>query len=57
MPLCFNSNYSPEGKIKQLEKKVNELVEESCIAHSCGDLKLVSHKLSFISYLKVLHLL
>lgn len=33
---------SPEEKIRQLEKKVNELVEESCIANSCGDLKLVS---------------
>lgn len=38
---CFFLN-SPEEKIRQLEKKVNELVEESCIANSCGDLKLVS---------------
>ena len=39
--LAFFFN-SPEEKIRQLEKKVNELVEESCIANSCGDLKLVS---------------
>ncbi|MBZ3885740.1 Intraflagellar transport protein 88-like protein [Sciurus carolinensis] len=32
---------SPEEKIRQLKKKVNELVEENCIANSCGDLKLV----------------
>lgn len=31
-------------KIRQLEKKVNELVEESCIANSCGDLKLALEK-------------
>uniref|UniRef100_A0A8C0RS73 Intraflagellar transport protein 88 homolog n=1 Tax=Canis lupus familiaris TaxID=9615 RepID=A0A8C0RS73_CANLF len=35
---------SPEEKIRQLEKKVNELVEESCIANSCGDLKLALEK-------------
>ncbi|XP_025230395.1 intraflagellar transport protein 88 homolog, partial [Theropithecus gelada] len=34
----------PEEKIKQLEKEVNELVEESCIASSCGDLKLALEK-------------
>ncbi|ERE88310.1 putative intraflagellar transport protein 88 like protein [Cricetulus griseus] len=34
----------PEEKIRQLEKKVNELVEESCIANSCGDLKLALEK-------------
>ncbi|XP_066475849.1 intraflagellar transport protein 88 homolog [Tiliqua scincoides] len=43
-PLETKSEDSPEGKIKQLEKKVNELVEESCIAHSCGDLKLALEK-------------
>ncbi|EGV92229.1 Intraflagellar transport protein 88-like [Cricetulus griseus] len=37
---------SPEEKIRQLEKKVNELVEESCIANSCGDLKLVLFNLA-----------
>ncbi|XP_053165751.1 intraflagellar transport protein 88 homolog isoform X2 [Hemicordylus capensis] len=43
-PLEMKNEDSPEGKIKQLEKKVNELVEESCIAHSCGDLKLALEK-------------
>nr|XP_020657708.1 intraflagellar transport protein 88 homolog isoform X3 [Pogona vitticeps] len=43
-PLEAKNEDSPEGKIKQLEKKVNELVEESCIAHSCGDLKLALEK-------------
>lgn len=45
---CFV--FSSEEKIRQLEKKVNELVEESCIANSCGDLKLVFF-LDFISLL------
>lgn len=40
--LTYTFFFSPEEKIRQLEKKVNELVEESCIANSCGDLKLVS---------------
>lgn len=39
-PLEARSEDSPEEKIRQLEKKVNELVEESCVASSCGDLKL-----------------
>uniref|UniRef100_A0A8C6VQX3 Intraflagellar transport protein 88 homolog n=1 Tax=Naja naja TaxID=35670 RepID=A0A8C6VQX3_NAJNA len=43
-PLETKNEDSPEGKIKLLEKKVNELVEESCIAHSCGDLKLALEK-------------
>ncbi|XP_015284972.1 PREDICTED: intraflagellar transport protein 88 homolog [Gekko japonicus] len=43
-PLEIKNEESPEGKIKQLEKKVNELVEESCIAHSCADLKLALEK-------------
>uniref|UniRef100_A0A8D2J6P4 Intraflagellar transport protein 88 homolog n=2 Tax=Varanus komodoensis TaxID=61221 RepID=A0A8D2J6P4_VARKO len=43
-PLETKNEDSPEGKIKQLEKKVNELVEESCIAHGCGDLKLALEK-------------
>ncbi|KAJ7320176.1 hypothetical protein JRQ81_019687 [Phrynocephalus forsythii] len=43
-PLEAKNEDSPEGKIKLLEKKVNELVEESCIAHSCGDLKLALEK-------------
>lgn len=31
----------PEEKIKILEKKVNDLIEESCMAHANGDLQLV----------------
>ena len=31
----------PEEKIKQLEKKVNELIEESCFASARGELQLV----------------
>uniref|UniRef100_A0A8D0WSS6 Intraflagellar transport protein 88 homolog n=1 Tax=Sus scrofa TaxID=9823 RepID=A0A8D0WSS6_PIG len=43
-PLEARSEDSPEEKIRQLEKKVNELVEESCVASSCGDLKLALEK-------------
>ncbi|XP_059758972.1 intraflagellar transport protein 88 homolog isoform X2 [Balaenoptera ricei] len=43
-PLEARNEDSPEEKIRQLEKKVNELVEESCIANSCGDLKLALEK-------------
>uniref|UniRef100_A0A8D2D5E2 Intraflagellar transport protein 88 homolog n=1 Tax=Sciurus vulgaris TaxID=55149 RepID=A0A8D2D5E2_SCIVU len=43
-PLETKNEDSPEEKIRQLEKKVNELVEESCIANSCGDLKLALEK-------------
>ncbi|XP_044769161.1 intraflagellar transport protein 88 homolog isoform X5 [Neomonachus schauinslandi] len=43
-PLEAKNEDSPEEKIRQLEKKVNELVEESCIANSCGDLKLALEK-------------
>lgn len=43
-PLEMKSPDSSEEKIRQLEKKVNELVEESCIANSCGDLKLALEK-------------
>ena len=35
--VCFR----PEERIKQLEKKVNELIEESCFASSRGELQLV----------------
>ncbi|XP_040477186.1 intraflagellar transport protein 88 homolog isoform X3 [Ursus americanus] len=45
-PLEAKNEDSPEEKIRQLEKKVNELVEESCIANSCGDLKLVLFNLA-----------
>ncbi|KFV69999.1 Intraflagellar transport protein 88, partial [Dryobates pubescens] len=43
-PLEVKNADSSEEKIRQLEKKVNELVEESCIANSCGDLKLALEK-------------
>ncbi|XP_029767813.1 intraflagellar transport protein 88 homolog [Terrapene carolina triunguis] len=43
-PLEMKNEDTPEEKIRQLEKKVNELVEESCIANSCGDLKLALEK-------------
>ncbi len=36
----FNCS-SPEEKIKALEKKVNELIEESCFANSRGEYQLV----------------
>uniref|UniRef100_A0A8C3UHL7 Intraflagellar transport protein 88 homolog n=1 Tax=Catharus ustulatus TaxID=91951 RepID=A0A8C3UHL7_CATUS len=39
-PLEKKTSDSLEEKMRQLEKKVNDLVEESCIANSCGDLKL-----------------
>ncbi|KAB1267502.1 Intraflagellar transport protein 88-like protein [Camelus dromedarius] len=45
-PLEAKNEDSPEEKIRQLEKKVNELVEESCVANSCGDLKLVLFNLA-----------
>ena len=32
----------PEEKNKLLEKNVNDLIEESCLAHGRGDLQLVS---------------
>ena len=32
---------SPEEKIKQMEKKVNELIEESCVACGRGEMELV----------------
>ncbi|XP_066115089.1 intraflagellar transport protein 88 homolog isoform X1 [Saccopteryx bilineata] len=43
-PLEARNEDSPEEKIRQLEKKVSELVEESCVANSCGDLKLSLEK-------------
>uniref|UniRef100_A0A6G1RI60 Intraflagellar transport protein 88 homolog n=1 Tax=Hypotaenidia okinawae TaxID=2861861 RepID=A0A6G1RI60_9GRUI len=43
LPLEMKNPDSLE-EIRQLEKKVNELVEESCIANSCGDLKLALEK-------------
>ena len=41
-PLEQKSEDSPEDKIRQLEKKVNELIEESCMANSRGEFQTVS---------------
>ncbi|KFO57063.1 Intraflagellar transport protein 88, partial [Corvus brachyrhynchos] len=43
-PLEKKTSDSSEEKMRQLEKKVNELVEESCVANSCGDLKSALEK-------------
>ncbi|XP_041114746.1 intraflagellar transport protein 88 homolog isoform X5 [Polyodon spathula] len=43
-PLEAKNEDTPEEKIKQLEKKVNQLIEDSCIAHSNGDLQLSLEK-------------
>ncbi|KAK3741791.1 hypothetical protein QZH41_001560 [Actinostola sp. cb2023] len=43
-PLESKSEDSPEEKVKQLEKKVNELIEESCIANDRGELALALEK-------------
>ncbi|XP_048789354.1 intraflagellar transport protein 88 homolog isoform X1 [Lagopus muta] len=43
-PLEMKNPDSSEEKIRQLEKKVNELIEESCTANSCGDLTLALEK-------------
>ncbi|NXS18248.1 IFT88 protein, partial [Mystacornis crossleyi] len=43
-PLEKKTSDSLEEKMRQLEKKGNELVEESCLANSCGDLKLALEK-------------
>lgn len=37
----------PEEKVKILEKKVNDLIEESCMAYANGDLQLVSKMLKY----------
>lgn len=36
---------SPEEKVKQMEKKVNELIEESCFANDRGEYPLVRETL------------
>ncbi|XP_062614116.1 intraflagellar transport protein 88 homolog, partial [Saccostrea cucullata] len=43
-PLEPKPEETPEEKIRQLEKKVNELIEESCFANSTGDLSLALEK-------------
>ncbi|XP_040057560.2 intraflagellar transport protein 88 homolog isoform X1 [Gasterosteus aculeatus] len=43
-PLEAKNEDTPEEKIKILEKKVNELIEESCMAQSTGALQLALEK-------------
>ncbi|EDO27720.1 predicted protein, partial [Nematostella vectensis] len=43
-PLETKAEDSPEEKVKQLEKKVNELIEESCFANAAGQLGLALEK-------------
>ncbi|CAN9497498.1 unnamed protein product [Ophioblennius macclurei] len=43
-PLESKNEDTPEEKIKILEKKVNELIEESCMAHSIGASQLALEK-------------
>lgn len=43
-PLEAKNEDLPEEKIKLLEKRVNELIEESCMAHSKGSLQLALEK-------------
>ncbi|XP_006822667.1 intraflagellar transport protein 88 homolog [Saccoglossus kowalevskii] len=43
-PLEVKNEDTPEEKIKQLEKKVNELIEESCFAANRGELNLALEK-------------
>ncbi|RXN37970.1 Intraflagellar transport 88-like protein [Labeo rohita] len=43
-PLETKNEDTPEEKIKILEKKVNDLIEESCLAHARGDLQLSLEK-------------
>uniref|UniRef100_A0A8C0E5A9 Intraflagellar transport protein 88 homolog n=1 Tax=Balaenoptera musculus TaxID=9771 RepID=A0A8C0E5A9_BALMU len=43
-PLGQSRGPAPPLEARNEDKKVNELVEESCIANSCGDLKLALEK-------------
>ncbi|XP_072332932.1 intraflagellar transport protein 88 homolog [Scyliorhinus torazame] len=43
-PLETKNEDTPEEKVKNLEKNVNELIEESCISNRCGDLQLALEK-------------
>lgn len=43
-PLQFKDENSPEERVKQLEKKVTELMEESCLAADRKELKLALDK-------------
>ncbi|KAF4087257.1 hypothetical protein AMELA_G00093470 [Ameiurus melas] len=43
-PLEAKNEDTPEEKIKILEKKVNDLIEESCMAHANGNLQLALEK-------------
>ncbi|KAJ8253448.1 hypothetical protein GJAV_G00213070 [Gymnothorax javanicus] len=43
-PLEMKNEDTPEEKMKMLERKVNDLIEESCMAHGRGDLQLSLEK-------------
>ncbi|KAJ8255820.1 hypothetical protein COCON_G00196840 [Conger conger] len=43
-PLEIKNEDTPEEKMKILERKVNDLIEESCMAHGHGDLQLSLEK-------------
>ncbi|XP_036397037.1 intraflagellar transport protein 88 homolog isoform X3 [Megalops cyprinoides] len=43
-PLETKNEDTPEEKMKILERKVNDLIEESCMAHGRGDLQLSLEK-------------
>ncbi|KAJ8409908.1 hypothetical protein AAFF_G00209490 [Aldrovandia affinis] len=43
-PLEAKNEDTPEEKMKVLERKVNDLIEESCMAHGRGDLQLSLEK-------------
>lgn len=43
-PLETKNEDTPEEKIKILEKKVNDLIEDSCLAHARGDLQVSLEK-------------
>lgn len=47
---CTFVSWRPEEKIKILEKKVNDLIEESSMAQSMGALQLVSPLYFLCSY-------
>uniref|UniRef100_A0A8C6LGF7 Intraflagellar transport 88 n=1 Tax=Nothobranchius furzeri TaxID=105023 RepID=A0A8C6LGF7_NOTFU len=42
--LCVLWSFRPEEKLKLLEKKINTLIEESCMAQSTGNLQLALDK-------------
>ena len=48
-------SHSPEEKIKLLEKKINELIEESCFAASRNEHQLVSNVSEYAEILIVVN--